>query len=838
MAPPESLAPGCAGSEGRVPEIGQTVSHYQILAKLGEGGMGVVYKARDTHLNRAVALKVLPPDKVADPDRTRRFVQEAQSASALNHPNIVHIYDIDRQDGVDYIAMEYVAGQTLGEVIGRKGLKLREVLKYGIQIAEALSRAHTAGIIHRDLKPSNIMVDEHGLVKVLDFGLAKLTETPPPSDDEPTRTVEPTTEEGTIIGTAAYMSPEQAEGKKLDARSDIFSFGSVLYEMVTGRRAFQGESKVRTLAAIIHKEPALAGAEVPADLQKVIARCLRKDPERRFQHMADVRVALAEVQEDTESGTLVPVGPVPLLRRRGVWAAVALLVVLVGVFVALSVGGLRDRLLTSFAGRQGTATPAIRSLAVLPVRNLSGDAGEAWFADGMTDALIGRLAEIKAITVKGSRTSVMQYKDTKKSLPQIAMELGDVDGMVEASVTRTGEHVKLTVRLVQARQDRLLWNHDAEGDMTDIEALQTEVVQAIAHEIQAQLTPQESQRLKTTRPVDPEVYDLTVKGKATLEYATRQEQVRQAIALFQQAVDRDRTYAPAWAGLGESLWTLASANFEFVAPEEVRDTAIAAAEKALQLDEDLPEAHKARAMIASDGEWDFVKAEQYFKRAIELRPGYAAAESSYGGMLTNFRPTDARSHLDRARELDPLSPWNDNYELLWLFVQGRADEVIKEAAKALQRNPTVWVNSIYSAFAWLYLGQPGPAIKDLEAALEMAKPDRPVHIVGTLGYAYALAGRQADAERILTEMERATAAREYVCPYCTAVVDAALGRIDDAYLLLDQSLEDRIALLPLWFNNRYDFFAPLFRHDPRYKSFIGRLRALVTLPPGTPNPYQ
>jgi TolB-like protein/Tfp pilus assembly protein PilF/tRNA A-37 threonylcarbamoyl transferase component Bud32 len=837
MAPPETLAPGRAGSEGRVPEIGQTVAHYQILARIGEGGMGVVYKARDTHLNRAVALKVLPPDKVADPERTRRFVQEAQSASALNHPNIVHIYDIDRQDGVDYIAMEYVPGQTLGETIGRKGLKLREVLKYGIQIAEALSRAHAAGIIHRDLKPSNVMVDEHGLVKVLDFGLAKLTETPPPSEDEPTRTVEPTTEEGTIIGTAAYMSPEQAEGKKLDARSDIFSFGSVLYEMVTGRRAFQGESKVTTLAAIIHKEPALAGAEVPADLQKVIARCLRKDPERRFQHMADVRVALAEVQEDTESGTLVPVGPVPLLRRRGLWEAVALLVVLVAVSVALGVGGLRDRLLTSFAGSHGTAPATIRSLAVLPVKNLSDPAHDD-FAEGMTDVLIGRLAEIAAITVKGSRTSVMQYKDTKKSLPQIAKELGDVDGVVEASATRTGEHVKLTVHLVQARQDRLLWNHDTEGDMTDIEALQAEVVQAIANEIRVQLTPQESQRLKTTRPVDPEVYDLTVKGKATLEYATRQEQVRQAIALFQEAVDRDRTYAPAWAGRGESLWTLASANFEFVAPAEVYDTAVAAVEKALDLDESLPEAHKARAMIAWDGEWDLVKAKQHFERAIELRPSYAAAENLYGVALTNYLLFDeARPHLDRARALDPLSPWNDMGELNWLLTQGNDEGVIEKAPAALQRNPTVWYILIQKALARLHLGQPEAAIADLEAALEIGKPDRPVHLVGTLGWAYSQAGRRADAEKILTEMEQATAAKEYVCPYCTALMNAGLGRMDEAFRLLDLSLEQRTPLIAFYFN-RYDPFAPFLRRDPRYKSFIDRLRALVRLPPGTPDPYQ
>jgi serine/threonine protein kinase len=262
---------------------GRTIAHYQILEKLGEGGMGVVYKARDTHLDRFVAIKVLPPEKVADPERKRRFVQEAKAASALKHPNIITVHDIAQQDGIDYIVMEYVEGKGLDELIGRKGLKLRDTLRYGVQIAAGLARAHEAGITHRDLKPSNIMVDVHGLVKVLDFGLAKLTE-PVSGEEAPTLTLRPATEEGKIVGTVAYMSPEQAEGLKVDARSDIFSFGSVLYEMVTGRRAFQGESKLSTLSAILHKEPKPLGSETPRDLVKVVERCLRKDREKRFQY--------------------------------------------------------------------------------------------------------------------------------------------------------------------------------------------------------------------------------------------------------------------------------------------------------------------------------------------------------------------------------------------------------------------------------------------------------------------------------------------------------------------------------------------------------------------------
>jgi Tol biopolymer transport system component/predicted Ser/Thr protein kinase len=301
--------------------IGKTLGHYQITEKLGEGGMGVVYKARDTHLDRFVAIKVLPAEKVADPERKRRFVQEAKAASALNHPNIIHIYDIDHAEGTDYIAMEYVAGKTLDQRIGRRGLRLSEALKYAVQIADALAKAHSAGIVHRDLKPTNIMVNEDGVVKVLDFGLAKLTEQVQGDETASTATIDdggrPITEEGIIVGTVAYMSPEQAEGKKVDARSDIFSLGSVLYEMVTGQKAFQGTSKISTLSAILHQEPkAVSGImpTIPTDFEKLISRCLRKDPAKRLQHMDDVKIALDELKEDSDSGKLAAGAPV---RRRG-----------------------------------------------------------------------------------------------------------------------------------------------------------------------------------------------------------------------------------------------------------------------------------------------------------------------------------------------------------------------------------------------------------------------------------------------------------------------------------------------------------------------------------------
>src|SRR5262252_1582750 len=314
--------------------IGHDISHYEILEKLGQGGMGVVYKAQDRRLNRFVAVKVLPAEKVGDAERKGRFMQEARAASALNHPNIITIYEIGCAGGIDFIAMEFVAGKTLDRCIPRHGLRLNEALKYSVQIADALAAAHKAGIVHRDLKPGNVMVTEQGLVKVLDFGLAKLTESAVPDEDEPTRTFKATTEEGTIVGTVSYMSPEQAEGKKVDARSDIFSFGALLYEMVTGRKAFQGDSKLSTLTAILREEPKPAGQVVealPREVDRIISRCLRKSPERRFQTMADLKVALEELKEESDSGSLSAM-PVPVRHRRRwlTWATALLAIIALG----------------------------------------------------------------------------------------------------------------------------------------------------------------------------------------------------------------------------------------------------------------------------------------------------------------------------------------------------------------------------------------------------------------------------------------------------------------------------------------------------------------------------
>ena len=381
---------------------------------------------------------MLPADRVADENRRRRFVQEAKAASALNHPNIVTVHDISQADGVTFIAMECVEGKTLDQLIPRKGMPLNEALKVAVQVADALVRAHAAGIVHRDLKPANIMVNEHGLVKVLDFGLAKLTEVEPRTKDDATRTLTAAhAEEGTIVGTVAYMSPEQAEGKNVDARSDIFSFGALLYEMITGHRAFQGDSNLSTLSAVLHQEPKPI-EDVPRDLEKTVARCLRKDPDWRFQHMDDVKIALAELREEPVSAKL------PAVAAEGARLRPWLLPVLAILVAALAWWGL-----AVWRQHVSERAPAgrIESLAVLPLANLSGDPNQEYFADGMTEALISSLAQIGALRVM-SRTSVMQFKGTRKPLPEIAREL-KVDAILEGCVLRAGHRVRIIAQLIE-----------------------------------------------------------------------------------------------------------------------------------------------------------------------------------------------------------------------------------------------------------------------------------------------------------------------------------------------------------------------------------------------------
>ena len=526
--------------------IGRTVSHYRIVEKLGEGGMGVVYKAHDTHLDRFAAIKVLPPEKVADPERKRRFIQEARAASALNHPNIVTIYDIDQQDGVDFLAMEYIQGKTLEQLIGRKGLKVTEALKYGVQITDALSRAHAAGIVHRDLKPGNVMVDEHGLVKVLDFGLAKLTEPAAPDEDELTRTLKPTTEEGAIVGTVAYMSPEQAEAKRLDGRSDIFSFGAVLYEMIAGRRAFQRDSKTSTLAAILTQEPGALSADIPHDLEKVLKRCLRKDPQHRFQTMADLKVALEELKEESESGQLTAAQTPAVSRKWSVpWRGAgvigaALIVLAAGVFVW-----------------QRLHTKPLTDKDILVLADFTNTTGDAVFDVTLREALAVQLEQSPFLKVLGDEhvrqdLRLMGRSARERITNQVAREICQREGekaMIGGSIAGLGKTYAIALQATNCQSGDTLAREQTEAADKD------HVLRAVATAAKG-MRAKLGESLASIEKLDvPNQQVTTTSLDAFQAYALGRAQqstgmTLAAIPFYQRATELDPNFASAHNSLG------------------------------------------------------------------------------------------------------------------------------------------------------------------------------------------------------------------------------------------------------------------------------------------------
>jgi eukaryotic-like serine/threonine-protein kinase len=774
--------------------IGQTVSHYKIVEKIGGGGMGVVYKAEDTRLKRTVALKFLPSDLIRDEDAKTRFVHEAQAASALQHPNICTIHDVEQTDDHRlFIVMDCYEGESVKSRIANGQIRIDEALDIAAQVARGLAKAHESGIVHRDIKPANIMLGKDGIVRIVDFGLAKLSG----------QTM--LTKSGSMVGTAAYMSPEQARGEKVDYRTDIWSLGVVLYEMLTSQQPFASEYEQAMMYSILSAEPKPIEElrpEVPGNIIGIVQRAMEKDKGKRFQSAAEMAEALrgeGKPLKKKMSGR----------KRRMVWYAAAAVVVIaaaLGIFLTM------------------TGAEVIDSIAVLPPRDLSNTAEDEALSYGVHDGLITELNKIGALTTK-ARQSVIRYKKTDLSPAEISKELGGVKAFVEPSFQQLGERVRIKARLIRASSGDVLNMYEVEGDSKDILSLYSEVAQKIIREIRIAMTPQERKRLTTTSGVDPEVYTTTLKGKLTLEHATSEDQFRRAIALCQKAIDRDPMYAPAWAGLGEALWCLAATGFEFVAPSEVRTKAIAAANRALELDENLPDAHKARAMIAIDGEWDLANAQRHFERALELQPGYASAHNMYGQILGG-QPLqcfeESRRHLDRARELDPLSPWNDLNLVAWWLYQGRAQEAIEEAERAIIRNPTQSFLNVQLKMAYLVLGQSGKVVSDSgQGALS--------------GLAFGLVGRKSDALRILTEMKKRSE-KHYVAPYSLAVVCSGLGQMDEAFRHLDRAIEERTPYLAIGCS-RYDPLFVALRRDARWKGFIDKLRQLVKLPAGTPDPY-
>ena len=770
--------------------------------------MGEVYRARDARLGREVAVKILPPSLSGDADRLRRFEQEARAAAALNHPNIVAVHDIGTHSSGPYIVSELLEGETLRTRLASGALSARKAVDYGIQLAHGLAAAHEKGIVHRDLKPENAFVTEDGRLKILDFGLAKLKPAPAGLDslmEAPTQTFE--TEPGVVMGTVGYMSPEQVRGQPADHRSDIFALGAMLYEMLTGERAFRGGSAFETMSAILKEEPPEPSRFSPAiapALHRIVRRCLEKSPAERFQSARDLAFALGEAVSVPSTVRLTAGSPGRRLVR--VWPVLgASLLVLLAILFWFNVGGVRDRL------APGATTGRIQSIAVLPLTNFSRDPEQEYFADGMTEALITDLAQIRALRVI-SRTSVMMYRAAQKPLPQIGKEL-NVDAVLEGSVQKSGERVLVTAQLIHAASDRHLWAKSYERDMKDVLSLQSEIARSVATEIRATVSPDEAARLAGAKPVDPEVHELYLKGRFHFNAGT-EEEIEKAIGYFEQALAKAPTYAPVYAGLADCYRALS--DF-YRAPFEVMPKAKAAAQRALDLDESLAEAHTALGVVHLLWDWDWPGAERELKRAIDLKPSYGDAHSWYASLLSAMaRHGEAVTESRQAQQYDPLSVGVNFWAGLVNFQARRFDQAIVEFRKAVDVQPHFGM-----AHAGIAISQ-AQKHHFAEAVVEAGKgrqvDDSPI-CLAMAGGVYAAVGEKGKARQVLRELVRISA-RRYVCPYEIAIIHIGLGEKDEAFRLLEKGFQDRSICMP--FTKVDPRLAPL-RSDARYADLVRRI---------------
>jgi serine/threonine protein kinase/Tfp pilus assembly protein PilF len=760
---------------------GTRLGHYEIRSKIGKGGMGEVYLAQDTKLDRSVALKILPPQFAEDRDRMSRFVREARSVSALNHPNIITIYEISEAGGTHFIATEYIEGETLQTRLKRESLSLRSTLEIATQVASALDAAHRAGIVHRDIKPDNVMVRQDGIVKVLDFGIAKLSATDAPEVDSESETlVQVETRIGMILGTVAYMSPEQARGQETDARTDIWSFGCVLYEMLTRQKPFQGATMTDVLANIVYREPAsiLTYRErTPAELERIVAKAVSKNKDERYQSAKDLFNDLKQL----ETRLLVDA---ELTRSRE----------------AENISS-------------GKAAALLNSIAVLPFANISAEKENEYFSEGLTEEIIMNLSKLQMLKVV-ARGSVMRYVKEGKTHKQAANDLG-VQYLLEGSVRRQGKNLRITTQLIDAMHDVYLWAETYRGTLEDIFEIQEKVAAEIVQTLQLRLSPDEKQNLRKRFTENTEAYQLYLQGRFFWNKRS-EEGLQTAIKYFEAAIEKDPKYARAWAGIADSYSVLG--EYGNIPRRELYPKAEAAVMKALEIDDQLAEVHTSFASLLMLSKWDWENSEKEFKLAIELNSNYATAYHWYAQWLWSMgRVEESIEMVSRAAELDPVSQAIMKDKGLAFYYGRQYDSALEMGRKTLELDP-----NYAAAHRLLSLAYSGQEMFDEAIVANQSWGELTGNKVETslaLAQIYAVSG-QTEAARELVELVKQDPHLIDQAYRGLTLVYAALGENDTAFAWLEKGYQRREeSLLSLKVDPKVDWL----RSDPRFTALLKKI---------------